>query len=198
MRKIVTLTLLASLAAMNFMPLAAVAKDKTNTSAPKQFKSMVKKNKKVSDEYKYAYVNMDWWSGFNDPILSGYINQAVRNNYDLKMATLNVEEYYQNVKLQFANELPMAGVGASPALTKMPGKTNTNMFFVAPAFVNYELDIFLKNHDKTKSVKKLYEGSKLDERAAYIAIASSVGTVYLNIVKLDKTIELQEEIVAGI
>lgn len=197
MRKIVTLTLLASLAAMNFMPLTALAEDKTNTSAPKQFKSMVKKNKKVSDEYKYAYVNMDWWSGFNDPILSGYINQAVRNNYDLKMATLNVEEYYQNVKLQFANELPMAGVGASPALTKMPGKTNTNMFFVAPAFVNYELDIFLKNHDKTKSVKKLYEGSKLDERAAYIAIASSVGTVYLNIVKLDKTIELQEEIVAA-
>lgn len=44
------------------------------------------------------------------------------------MATLNVEEYYQNVKLQFANELPMAGVGVSPALTKMPGKTNMDTF----------------------------------------------------------------------
>ena len=197
MRKLVILTLLASLAAMNVMPLAAIAEDKTNTSSPKQFKSMVKKNKnkKVSDDYKYAYVNTEWWAGFNDPILSDYINQAVRNNYDLKMATLNVEEYYQNVKLQFANELPQAGVGFSPALTKMPGQTNTDMMFVAPALVNYELDIFLKNHDKTKSVKKLYEGSKLDERAAYISIAASVGTVYLNLVKLDKTIELQEEIV---
>ncbi len=197
MKKILTLTLLASFTAMNFMPLAVFAKDKTNTSAPKQFKSTVKKSKdkKVSDDYKYAYVNMDWWSEFNDPILSDYIDKAIKNNYDLKMATLNVEEYYQNVKLQFANELPMAGIGFSPALTKMPGQTNTHMLFVAPALVNYEADIFLKNHDKTKSVKKLYEGSKLDERAAYISIASSVGTVYLNIVKLDKTIELQKEIV---
>lgn len=37
--------------------------------------------------------------------------------------------------------------------------------------------------------------SKLDERAAYISIASAVGTTYLNIIKLDKTIELQEQIV---
>ena len=34
-----------------------------------------------------------------------------------------------------------------------------------------------------------------DERAAYISIASAVGTTYLNIVKLDKMIALQEEIV---
>lgn len=34
-----------------------------------------------------------------------------------------------------------------------------------------------------------------DERAAYISIASAVGTTYLNIIKLDKMIELQEEIV---
>ena len=69
------------------------------------------------------------------------------------------------------------------------------MSFAVPAMVSYEADIFLKNRDKTKAVKKLYEGSKLDERAAYISIASAVGTTYLNIIKLDKTIELQEQIV---
>ena len=53
----------------------------------------------------------------------------------------------------------------------------------------------MKNRDKTKSVKKLYEGAKIDERAAYIAIASAVGTTYLNIVNLDKTIEIQQQIV---
>ena len=61
--------------------------------------------------------------------------------------------------------------------------------------VNYFFDIFLKNHDKTKSAKKNYEASKLDERAAYISVASAVGTTYFNIIKLDKMIELQEEIV---
>lgn len=77
----------------------------------------------------------------------------------------------------------------------MPGATNTDMFFAVPAIVNYEADIFLKNRDKTKSVKKLYENAQFDERAAYISIASAVGSTYLNLVALDKTIELQEEIV---
>ena len=90
----------------------------------------------------------------------------------------------------------MAGIGFSPALAKMPGKTNADWSFAVPALVNYEADIFLKNHDKTKMAKKDYEKALQDERSAYISIASAVGTTYLNIVKLDKMIELQEKIVS--
>jgi outer membrane protein TolC len=61
--------------------------------------------------------------------------------------------------------------------------------------MSYEADIFLKNRDKTRASKKLYEKSKLDERAAYISIASAVGATYFNIIKADKLIELQEKII---
>lgn len=178
---------------MTFTPVLAV--ENTNTAQPKQFKSMVKKSKKVSDDYKYAYVNMDFWNSFNDANLSAYIDKAIKNNYDLKNATLAVEEYYQNTRLQFANELPQVGAGFSPSYVKLPGQSSWDWAFATPAIANYEADIFLKNRDKTKSAKKLYEGSQYDERAAYIAIASSVGTAYLNIVRLDKLIQLQKEIV---
>ena len=182
-----------SMMTMTFTPVLAV--ENTNTAQPKQFKSMVKKSKKVSDDYKYAYVNMDFWNSFNDANLSAYIDKAIKNNYDLKNATLAVEEYYQNTRLQFANELPQVGAGFSPSYVKLPGQSSWDWAFATPAIANYEADIFLKNRDKTKSAKKLYEGSQYDERAAYIAIASSVGTAYLNIVRLDKLIQLQKEIV---
>jgi len=194
LKKILTAIVLASLAGMNFIPVLAA--DEVNDNTPQQFKSMVKKSKKTaSDDYKYAYINMDFWSQFNDDILNGYIDRAVKNNYDLKMATLSVEEYYQNVKLQFSNELPKVAAGYSPNYVKMPGSTEADWMFATPAIANYEIDIFLKNRDKTKSVKKLYEASKFDERAAYISVASAVGTAYLNIVRLDKIIDLQTEIV---
>lgn len=195
MKKILTATILASFMLTNITPVLAIEDIQKSTATPKQYKSMAKKNKKASDDYTYAYVNMEWWENFNDPQLKTYISQAVKNNYDLKMASLAVEEYYQQTRISFANELPSATVGYSPNLVKMPGMTNTAGSFVAPALVQYEVDIFLKNRDKTKSVKKLWEGSKLDERAAYISVASAVGTTYLNIVKLDKLIALQEEIV---
>ena len=195
MKKIITTALLASMLSMTIMPALAVTEK--SSASPKQFKSMVSKNKKnqKSDDYKFDYVNMNWWSNFNDDLLNEYIEKAILNNYDLKMATINVEEYYQNVKLQFANELPSTVAGFGPGFFKAPGMTNTSSAFGLPVIVQYEADIFLKNHNKTKAVKKLYEGSKLDERAAYISVASAVGSTYFNIVNLDKMISLQEEIV---
>ena len=191
-KKIITTALLISFLGINIPPVLA---ETMSTNTPKQFKSMVKKNKKVSDDYKFAYINMDWWNSFGDETLNSYIEKAVLNNYDLKMATLSVDEYYQNVKLQFSNELPKLTVGGGYGLTKFPGSTSTGGTWALPILVSYEADIFLKNHDKTKAVKKLYEGSKLDERSAYISIASAVGTVYFNIITLDKMIAIQEEIV---
>lgn len=195
MKKIITTALLMSMLSMTIMPALAVTEK--SSASPKQFKSMISKNKKTqqSDDYKFNYVNMNWWGNFNDDLLNGYIEKAVLNNYDLKMATINVEEYYQNVRLQFANELPSAVGGFGPGVFKAPGMTNTSSAFGLPIIVQYEADIFLKNHNKTKAVKKLYEGSKLDERAAYISVASAVGSTYFNIINLDKMISLQEQIV---
>jgi NodT family efflux transporter outer membrane factor (OMF) lipoprotein len=193
MKKIISTALLISMVSMNFVP--ALAIEDKSTATPKQFKSMVTKNKKTSNDYKFAYVNMNWWDNFNDGLLNEYIEKAILNNYDLKMATLNVDEYYQNVKLQFANELPNASAGIGTGWYKAIGATNTDIGFGLPMIVQYEADIFLKNRNKTQSAKKLYEGSKMDERATYIAIASAVGTTYLNIVNLDKVISLQEQIV---
>lgn len=170
---------------------------KTNASEPQKVSiSKTQKIRKKSDQFKYDYINYEWWTNFNDEILTGYIDKAIKNNYNLKMATIAVDEYYQVIKIQFGNELPMAGVGFSPALAKMPGKTTADWTFAVPALVNYEADIFLKNHDKTKMSKKDYEKALQDERSAYIAVASAIGTTYLNIVKLDKMIELQEQIVS--
>lgn len=195
MKKVISIALLASMLGMNFVPVFAMTNSNEPTKTPKQFKSMIKKSKKQkSNDYKYAYVNTVWWNNFNDANLSGYIDKAIKNNYDLKMATLAVEEYYQNTKLQFANELPQIGVGFAPYYTKILG-ASWDWGFATPAYVNYEADIFLKNRDKTKSVKKLYEASQFDERAAYISVASAVGTTYLNIVRLNKIIDLQKQIV---
>lgn len=160
----------------------------------KKYTHKVKKSRYKDDTYKYEYINMDWWKSFNDEYLTDYIVKAIQHNHDLKMASIAVDEYYQYTKIQFASELPMMAAGFSPALVKSIGKTNWDWTFITPGIVNYEADIFLKNHDKTKSVKKTYEGSIQDERASYISVVSAVGTTYFNIVKLDEMIKYQEKI----
>ena len=188
MKKGIVTLLLASFVMTQITPVACFAVGDKN-EAKKVSISKSHKQRAKNDSFKYEYINYKWWDNFNDPILTGYIDKAIQNNFDLKMATNAVDEYYQAIKINFANQLPSATVGFNTAYA------NGDFNFVAPAFASYELDLFLKNRDKTSMSKKDYEASLQDERAAYIGIASAVGTTYLNIVKLDKMIELQEEIV---
>ena len=195
MKKGIITVLLASFIMTQISPISCMALGDKNNEPKKVSITKSYKQRAKSDSFKYEYINYAWWDNFNDPILTGYIDKAIKNNYDLKMATNAVDEYYQAVKIQFANQLPSASVGFSTAYTKMPNATSSDFQFVTPAFANYELDLFLKNKNKTDMSKKNYEASLQDERAAYIGVASAVGATYLNIVKLDKMIELQQQIV---
>lgn len=183
-KKIISAVLMTSMLSMNYLPCFA--------------HSFIKKNNVIQSqvtEYKFNDVNLAWWKNYNDELLEGYIVKAVNENQDLKIATLKVEEAKQNVKLQFAKELPNASVGFAPLLYKMSGVSNTEVSYGFPIMVNYEADIFLKNHDKTKSAKKSLEAAKYNEKAVYIAIASQVGATYFNIVKTDQLIALQNELI---
>ena len=146
-------------------------------------------------------LNVEFFNRFNDDYLYNYVNEAIENNHSAKQATARVEEYRQNVKSQFANELPSFSVSASYLGLSIP-KLNPNLevqknAFVLPFIANYEADFLLKNRDKTKSAKKAYEMSKFDEQSAYLALLSDVATLYTNILEYDKLIEGQEKIVAN-
>ena len=183
----------------------AKAKLKAQQKADKELYKRVKAQKdlpykKYKVVNKYDFINMPWWEQFNDPCLNSYINRAMEYNHDLKMASLTVDEYFQSVKAQMANELPKVqlgfggGVEGIPPVGKNPNRDTIHGVGL-PIMASYEADIFLKNHDKTTAQKKAFQASVSDERATYIAIVSAVGTVYYNIVRLDKIIALQEDIV---
>lgn len=199
-KKLIAGLLLTSFITLNTSPAFAflrlgVQKDNSETvkvQKVKTEKQQKTKWTKLKITNKYDFVNLPWWESFNDEYLNGYIQQAVEHNYNLQAASLSVDEYYQSVKAQMANELPSVGAGFIPGYGGTQHDSNGSMFF--PIMVNYEADIFLKNHDKTKSSKKTYEASIQDERAAYITVVSAVGTTYFNIVQLDKLIESQKQI----
>ncbi len=152
--------------------------------------------KPITDEKTiYSYINLNWWQELNDPILTEYIIKTLQNNHDLKTATLKVEETTENKNLKRAKELPSIGVGAVPALYKLPGVTNSDGLISLPIYANYEIDLFGKNRDRTKAMDKLIEASRQSERAAYISAVSATGSTYYNIVKLDKLIEIQQDII---
>ena len=146
---------------------------------------------------KYEYVNLGFFENFQDDNLVYYIEEAIKNNPSARKASWQVEEYRQNIKYSFSNELPKLSVGANYVGVHAPKFGNFDVSgnaFILPFIASYEADFFLKNRDKTKSVKKSYEASKLQEKSIYIALASDTATVYFNVLEYDKLICLQEKI----
>lgn len=162
------------------------------------------KTSKITADYRTEYLNLDWWQKYNDPVLTDYITTAYKNNQDLKIASLNVKQSEQVVKMAFAGQLPQVGFQGdvfrdlSSATVKMGaitvGDYSQSNFFL-PLTMSYEVDIWGENYLKTKSVKKQFEMVKQNERASYISLTSAVAADYFNLIKFDKLIKDQEELV---
>ncbi len=148
-------------------------------------------------------ININWWDNFNDPYLKNYICQTIEKNHELKKAALKTEEYRQALRQIQSRELPTLTFSPTFARIKTArneigdiefAQTRSNIYAL-PLVAKYEADIFLKNHDKTKSAKLEKQSWEYKEKASNILMASNVATVYINIIKLDKTIKSQESIV---
>jgi len=151
-----------------------------------------------------TYSNISFWKKFNDENLINNLNNIYQNNHDLKSAVLKVKESKRIVKMAFADELPHIGfkgyIGqifhSSDEIfgdIKIPDYTEAH--FLLPLNMNYEIDIWGKNHLKTKSKKKQLEMIKADEKAAYIYISSAFAANYYNLIRYDKLIEYQTQLI---
>lgn len=150
------------------------------------------------------YLNLDWWKSFNDECLVENLLKVYENNYDLKNAELKIKANEQIVKMQFANELPSVNLSGQiyrdlRAPRKQFGDMQIPYYsqnnFYLPITAGYEIDIWGKNRLKTKSKKQQLEIVKQAERATYISLTSNFATDYYNLIKTDKFLEIQKELI---
>ena len=150
------------------------------------------------------YLNLNWWKSFNDDCLINNLITVSQNNYDLKNTALKIKENEQVVKMQFANELPSMTLSGNLSRDLQAPRQQMGAFrspkysqfnYNIPITAGYEIDIWGKNRFKTKSKKAQLEIIKQEQRATYISLTSDFASDYFNLIKADKLIELQEELI---
>lgn len=150
------------------------------------------------------YLNIEWWKNFKDDKLINNLLIVYQNNYDLKNAALKVQENEKLIKMQFASELPFINFSGDLSRDlqapmqqfgsmRIPKYSQYNYYL--PLTMSYEIDIWGLNHLKTKSIKEQLEIIKQAQRATYISLSSDFAASYFNLIKADKLLEIQEELV---
>ena len=158
----------------------------------------------IEQDKTIEYLNMAWWEKFNDDNLTGNLLTVYKNNYDLKNAALKVQENEKLVKMQFASELPSINFAGdlnrdlrAPVQQfgsmRIPNYSQYNYYL--PLTMSYEVDIWGSSRLKTKSMKQQLEIVKQAQRATYISLTSDFAADYFNLIKADKLLKVQEDLV---
>ncbi|TKX31299.1 efflux transporter outer membrane subunit [Campylobacter estrildidarum] len=135
-------------------------------------------------------LSKEWWKNFDDENLNKIINLALKNNDDLKIAYVHMEEAAAQLGIDFSNLLPKLDASASASRAKTPinsPSNKSNQFaygndFKAGLNLSYEIDLWGKYRDAYFASSSSFKASKYDYEAARLSVISNTIQTYFNLV----------------
>jgi len=135
-----------------------------------------------------AATDIAWQDFFGDPRLKRLIDIALKNNRDLRIAVLTIEQARAQHQVRRADEWPSVGVGATA--TRQPGTNGgiTSLYTVGLAVTGYELDLFGRVHSLSDAALAQYLGTAEARKAAQISLIAGVASACLALLADDESL----------
>lgn len=158
----------------------------------------VHKNKKEAEK---SFTLNPYWKNYQDNLLDEYIQEALENNFDIKIAKSRVKQSEAMLGTVNAQRLPQLSINPSiypfKTISRWTGRFGSGNHLYLPLLLNWELDIFGKLTDNVKSARYSVKMSKEDLNIAKLSVSAEVAASYFNIILNDALIKNYEEIIAN-
>lgn len=149
-------------------------------------------------------VNMTWWDQFNDATLNELIQIALRENKDLQIAALRVEEFNARVQIVRAGLFPQLGAGSSISENKLSENRQfaptgnraaaTGTYELGGVFLNWELDLWGRIRRSSEAATAELLSDKENYQAVMLKLAADVASAYIQILSLDRDLEISRNL----
>lgn len=138
-------------------------------------------------------VQIDWQDYFNDVRLKTLIDAALRNNRDLRLAALNIEQARAQAQIRRADLYPSVGIGLSGTRTPTgPGSAST-LYSAGFSVTGWEADFFGRLASLKDSALAQYLASEESRQAAHISLVGAVANAYLNLLADEELLSLTRQ-----
>ena len=142
---------------------------------------------------------IEWQTFFVDARLKSLIDTALRNNRDLRVAVLSIEQARSLYDVRRADELPTVGVGvtglAQPNINRAVGGT-TQLYTAGLALTAYEFDFFGRIRSLSDSALAQYFATAEARKTVQINLVAAVATTYLGLLADDELLEVTRQTIA--
>jgi multidrug efflux system outer membrane protein len=146
-----------------------------------------------------SFADAPWWDVFEDTILKGLIQDALRNNYDVAIAAARVQEARANLGVARSDYFPSLDYDLSagrakltPGVAGSPGgpSPNANNFYSASMIMSWELDIWGRIRRSNESSRALLFATEDARRSVWLTLVSDLAQAYFQLLELDVQLQI--------
>ncbi|WP_297811084.1 TolC family protein [uncultured Helicobacter sp.] len=153
-------------------------------------------SKEVIEAAKEIEISQKWWEDFGDFTLNGFVEEALRNNYDLLVAMQRIEQArsqwsyarsdrYPNIKAQ--------GEGLKNRKNLAQNQLENYNNFSLSAILSFELDLWGRARDADRRALAQLFALKANRDMVRLSLIASVAESYFGILTLNNQVQLSKD-----
>ena len=144
----------------------------------------------------------NWWRLYNDPVLDGLVQDALKANTDIRVAVARLEKARAGLRGAGSDRQAQTSLSAQPtygrasAAQTLPGADRENWTVDAGLNVAYEVDLFGRVKRSIEAAKGDVNAAAGDADAVRVAVVADTARAYVDATSSAERIAVAEQIVA--
>ena len=144
-----------------------------------------------------SYADLPWWQVFQDPQLQALIRTALKQNYDLQIATERINAARAEVVVTRPSLFPqVSGNGNFTGGKENTFQTRYN-FLTLTADAAFQLDFFGKLRRATEASRAQLLATQDAKQTVTLTLVSDLASDYFNLLQLDLALQITHDTVAS-
>ncbi|CAN5505765.1 efflux RND transporter outer membrane subunit OprB [soil metagenome] len=144
-----------------------------------------------------AAADIEWQNFFSDPRLRQLIDASLRNNRDLRVAVLNIEQARAQFQIRRADQYPTLNAAATGSRQpSSSGDSITSTYTAGLAMTSYEFDFFGRVASLKDAALAQYLATEEGRKTTQISLIAAVANNYLSLLADEELIGITRQTLA--
>jgi multidrug efflux system outer membrane protein len=142
-----------------------------------------------------SFADLRWWQVFQDPQLQELIRTALKENYDLQLATERISAARAQVTITRSSLFPQVGAGANFTGGKDPTSQATYNILTLTADAAFQLDLFGRLRRATEAARAQLLATQDARDTVVLTLVSDVASDYFTLLQLYLELQITRDTV---
>src|ERR1700676_2309223 len=142
-----------------------------------------------------SYADLPWWQVFQDPQLQELIRTALKQNYDMQLATERINAARAQLGITRSNLFPQVQGDANFTGGKEHSFQSKSNFLTLTADAAFQLDFFGKLRRETEAARAQLLATEDAQRTVMLTLVSDVASDYFTLLELDLELQITRDTV---